>query len=156
MDLPVAGISPSGDAIGPWCVPRSVNSAATVSPFSSTGSTVNLRAVPVGSRACQRTTLETASARGLLVESLLAAGTPAAAAAVTAGRSVPHEAGVLTRREQEILALLALGYSNQDIAGHLFVSRKTVAHHVSSVLEKLGLRNRAEAAAYAARRGVAS
>lgn len=69
------------------------------------------------------------------------------------GRSVPRAPGVLTRREQEILGLLVRGYSNQDIAGHLFISRKTVAHHVSSLLDKLGLRNRAEAAAYGARLG---
>lgn len=69
------------------------------------------------------------------------------------GRSVPREAGVLTRREQEILRLLVEGYSNPEIAGQLYISSKTVAHHVSNVLEKLGLRNRAEAAAYAARLG---
>lgn len=66
------------------------------------------------------------------------------------GRSVPRGAGILTRREQEILRLLVEGYSNQEIAGQLYISRKTVAHHVSSVLEKLGLRNRAQAAVYAA------
>jgi DNA-binding CsgD family transcriptional regulator len=69
------------------------------------------------------------------------------------GRSVPREAGILTRREQEILRLLVEGYSNPEIAGQLYISSKTVAHHVSKVLEKLGLRNRAEAAAYAARLG---
>lgn len=69
------------------------------------------------------------------------------------GRSVPRGTGVLTRREQEILGLLVRGYSNQEIAGHLFISRKTAAHHVSSLLDKLGLRNRAEAAAYGARLG---
>ncbi|MGZ4119874.1 MAG: LuxR C-terminal-related transcriptional regulator [Actinomycetota bacterium] len=68
-----------------------------------------------------------------------------------AARTGPKNVGVLTKREQEVLRLIAQGLSNPEIAKRLFVSPKTVSHHVGNVLMKLGLRNRTEAAAYASR-----
>lgn len=60
----------------------------------------------------------------------------------------------LTRREQEILVLMAQGMRNAEIAQRLFVSAKTVDHHVSSVLRKLGARSRGEASAKARQLGL--
>ena len=67
--------------------------------------------------------------------------------------TLAHPAG-LTRREQEVLALLADGRTNDDIAAALVISSKTVDHHVSAVLGKLGVPNRREAAAAARERGL--
>ncbi len=61
----------------------------------------------------------------------------------------------LTRRESEVLALLRDGLSNADIAARQHNSVRTIEHHVSAILAKLGLRSRAEAAAYAASRETA-
>ncbi len=60
----------------------------------------------------------------------------------------------LTPREQEILALVAQGRSNGDIARQLYISAKTVSVHVSNILAKLGAGGRTEAAAVARRRGL--
>jgi DNA-binding CsgD family transcriptional regulator len=59
----------------------------------------------------------------------------------------------LTSRELEVLALLAAGYTNPQIGEALYISRKTASHHVSSVLAKLGVTTRVEAAGVAHRLG---
>ena len=68
-----------------------------------------------------------------------------------ASRSNP---ALLTGRELEVLRLLADGLSNGDIAQRLFLSEKTVGHHVSAVLHKLGEPTRSRAVAAALRRGL--
>ncbi len=65
----------------------------------------------------------------------------------------PRSQGELTARETEVLGLLELGMSNARIAQTLVITEKTASHHVSHILSKLGVHNRAEAAAYAARIG---
>lgn len=69
------------------------------------------------------------------------------------GRPAPRGPGVLTRRETEVLRLLAEGLSNEQIAQRLFLSKRTVEHHVSNILGKLGVTTRAEATALAVRAG---
>jgi DNA-binding NarL/FixJ family response regulator/predicted negative regulator of RcsB-dependent stress response len=67
------------------------------------------------------------------------------------GRAGPRSFGSLSRRETEVLRLLGEGLSNREIGDRLFISPKTAEHHVSRIYGKLGLKSRAEAAAYAVR-----
>jgi DNA-binding NarL/FixJ family response regulator len=64
------------------------------------------------------------------------------------GQTAPHD---LTKRELEILRLLAAGESNRAIGALLFISPTTVASHVASILGKLGVDSRAKAVAFAHR-----
>jgi DNA-binding CsgD family transcriptional regulator len=66
-------------------------------------------------------------------------------------RTGPKGRAPLSRREGQVLELLSLGLSNDDLATRLFISRRTAEHHVSSILAKLELKSRAEATAYALR-----
>jgi NarL family two-component system response regulator LiaR len=67
---------------------------------------------------------------------------------------LPPTPDPLTEREEEILVLVAKGWSNQEIADHLVISERTVGAHVSNVLGKLHLANRTQAALYALRTGL--
>ena len=68
----------------------------------------------------------------------------------------PESPEPLTGRETEILRLLARGRSNRQISSELFIEEKTVKAHVSSVLRKLGVKSRTQAALHAVRAGVVS
>lgn len=83
-----------------------------------------------------------------LLEALRTGGLPSRGAAPP-----PPQDTVLTRRESEILQLVASGMSNKEIANELTITEGTVKNHVHNALEKLHLTNRVQAAAYAVRQG---
>jgi ATP/maltotriose-dependent transcriptional regulator MalT len=83
-----------------------------------------------------------------------AAATAPTASAPTADAPTPAEQLSLTPREAEVLALVAAGRSNRQIAQALFISPKTASVHVSNILAKLGVHTRVEAAAVAHRLGL--
>jgi DNA-binding NarL/FixJ family response regulator len=68
------------------------------------------------------------------------------------GEETPEDP--LSPRELEVVKLIAEGFTSEEIAGQLFISKKTVDRHRANVLEKLGMRNRVELTRYAIRRGL--
>ena len=68
------------------------------------------------------------------------------------GEETPEDP--LSPRELEVVKLIAEGFTSEEIAGQLFISKKTVDRHRANVLEKLGMRNRVELTHYAIRRGL--
>ena len=94
--------------------------------------------------------LEFEAARGVFAE--LGAASDLDRLARLAGST--RSGGPLSRRESEVLTLLAAGKTNRAIGGELVISEKTVARHVSNIFTKLGLSSRAEATAYAYKHGL--
>lgn len=70
-------------------------------------------------------------------------------------KTVPEATDGLSDREREVLSLVPIGATNDEIAQELFITRNTVKVHLCHILEKLDLRNRQQLAAYAVRRGIA-
>ena len=81
---------------------------------------------------------------------------PEAAARLMREVRAPENPEALTDRETEVLRLLARGKANKQIASALFVEEKTVKAHVSSILRKLGVHSRTQAALHAVRTGLVS
>jgi two-component system, NarL family, nitrate/nitrite response regulator NarL len=75
--------------------------------------------------------------------------------AAALARRRPSPAERLTAREREIVAAVAAGDSNRQIAARLGLAEDTVKHHITNIFDKLGVSNRAEMAAYAASHGLA-
>ena len=71
-----------------------------------------------------------------------------------AGGADQRPEDLLSAREMDVLRWIARGKSNKEIGAELFISEKTVKSHVGSILDKLGLADRTQAALYAVKRGV--
>jgi DNA-binding NarL/FixJ family response regulator len=79
---------------------------------------------------------------------------PEAAALLLRELRMGEQGEPLTRRETDVLRLLARGLSNREIAGSLYLKEETVKTHVSKILSKIGVRSRTQAALYALHNGL--
>jgi DNA-binding NarL/FixJ family response regulator len=93
-----------------------------------------------------------AGAAGYVLESVADRDLVEACRAAVRGDPVPER--VLTAREEEVLKLIAEGYSARQVAETLFISTKTVDRHRANILQKLHLRDRLDLARYAIRSGL--
>ena len=80
--------------------------------------------------------------------------TPRVAARVVAQVKAPRRSGLLTARERQVLGLVARGRSNKQIARDLAITERTIKFHMTTIFNKLGADNRAQAIAIAAQRGL--
>ena len=105
----------------------------------------------------RRADLLTAVRAAAAGESLLDPGVVASVLArlrKLAANQEKREVALLSERERQVLALVAQGLTNKQIAANLFISENTVRNHVSRILEKLDLSRRSEAASWAATHGL--
>ena len=103
------------------------------------------------------TAIATAAGEALsaeLASSILSEFSPRAGDAIAPSAVVAREASPLTPREEQILQLIADGYSTSEVAGRLFISGKTVKNHLASIYDKLDARDRTQAVLSAVRIGI--
>jgi DNA-binding CsgD family transcriptional regulator len=157
-------IGPNGDRqLMPWTPPASLERLAALSPavdrpFSEPNGQTDAIADPRAVLRDAASAAVDAAARALALAAMLDAALAAlpdadqpAAAPVGAAKADGASGCGLSRREQEVLALVTAGHSNKAIAEALFISPNTVKTHVASLLNKLHASTRTELAAIATR-----
>jgi non-specific serine/threonine protein kinase len=154
-------IWPLDREIAAWCLARLETDldAAALGDLRRVGAALSLEQGVAVAYAAAEATLGQTEVAAIWAEAGAPAPPPRLADPVPAYPALPHtwersttdSMSALTRREREVLELLCQHLTDAEIAGRLFLSRRTVEHHVGSILGKLEAANRREAAAIAAR-----